>query len=181
MKNIHKINDNIYITSDEEIKDVRQYNGEWQLEKGQLLNKFPVYLSDLSECKLVIMTTDQDLIADGVQPIDDNFLEWFVKNPSCEEVKVVYSLDTTDGISVFMYSYKIILPTDNPETLPDDLFYNLEPVQDTFTTKELVIYNYVGRYRLGGENGLNIFFENKPKWLHRKMMKLCLGLEWIDN
>jgi hypothetical protein len=79
---------NIYITSDLEIKDVRPHKGKWQLEKGQILNKFPDYLTDLSECKLVILTTDQDLIADGVQSIDDEFLEWFVKNPSCDKVEV---------------------------------------------------------------------------------------------
>jgi hypothetical protein len=176
MKNIYKINDNIYITNDEEIKDC------WVLNTHT--NEFyflKYYYGTQPITKKIVLTTDQDLIADGVEAIDDDFLEWFIKNQSCEEVKVVYSLDTTDGISVFMYSYKIILPTDNPETLPDDLFYNLEPVQDTFTFKELVIYNYVGCYRLGGEKGLSIFFENKPKWLHRKMMKLCLGLEWIDN
>jgi hypothetical protein len=81
-------NKNIYITSDEEIKDVRPHKGKWQLEKGQILNQFPDYLTDLSECKLVIMTTDPQLIADGVQAIDDEFLEWFVKNPSCESVEV---------------------------------------------------------------------------------------------
>ena len=36
----------------------------------------------------IILTTDQNLIADGVQSIDDNFLEWFVKNPSCEEIEI---------------------------------------------------------------------------------------------
>ena len=81
-------NQHIYITSNEEIKDVRPHKGKWQLEQGQILNKFPNYLTDLSECKLVIMTTNQDLIKDGVQAIDDEFLEWFVKNPSCEKVEV---------------------------------------------------------------------------------------------
>ena len=84
----HTVDHHVYITNDEEIKDVRQHQGEWQLEKGQILNKFPNYITDLSECKLVIMTTDPDLIADGVQAIDDEFLEWFVKNPSCEWVEV---------------------------------------------------------------------------------------------
>jgi hypothetical protein len=40
---------------------------------------------------------------------------------------------------------------------------------------------YVGCYALGGDVGLKIYFGKKPKWLHRKMMKLCLGWEWIDN
>jgi len=113
-------NQHIYITSDEEIKDVRTHNGKWQLEKGQILNKFPDYLTDLSECKLVILTTDPELIADGVQPIDDEFLEWFVKNPSCEEVDVqkwfdgVDFLGTTWGYYNFL-DYKIIIPQEEPK------------------------------------------------------------------
>ena len=78
----------IYITSDEEIKDVRPHKGKWQLEKGLILNKFPDYLTDLSECKLIILTTDQDLINDGVQAIDDEFLEWFVDNPEQEYIPI---------------------------------------------------------------------------------------------
>ena len=70
---------NIYITSHEEIKDIRPHGGKWQLEKGEILNK-------------VIMTTDQDLIKNGVQAIGDEFLEWFVKNPSCEFVEVSYEV-----------------------------------------------------------------------------------------
>ena len=80
-------NQNICITNDEEIKV-----GDWVLET---LNgvKFKVKVSgndySNSTFKRIILTTDQDLIADGVQAIDDTFLEWFVKNPSCEEVEVI--------------------------------------------------------------------------------------------
>ena len=117
-------NQHIYITSDEEIKDVRPHKGKWQLEKGEILNKFPNYLTDLSECKLVIITTDPDLIKDGVQAIDDKFLEWFVNNPSCEEVEVKYDKDifpygveTSNGYGW----YKIIIPKEEPkqETLEE--------------------------------------------------------------
>ena len=105
------INQNIYITSDEEIKDVRPHNGKWQLEKGQILNKFPDYLTDLSECRLVILTTDQDLINDGVQAIDDEFLEWFVNNPSCEDVEWDKSYNRGNG----KFYYKIIIPQEEPK------------------------------------------------------------------
>ena len=81
---------NVYITSDEEIKYVRLHKGKWHLEKENILNKLPDYLTDLSECKLVIMTTDDDLINDGVQSIDDEFLEWFCsKNGQVDFVKIV--------------------------------------------------------------------------------------------
>jgi hypothetical protein len=105
--NLKTIKQNLYITSDEEIKDVRPNKGKWHLEKGNVLNKFPDYLTDLSECKLVIMTTDPQLIADGVQAIDDEFLEWFVKNPSCEEVEIINTFDYIKKGYVSHSGYKI--------------------------------------------------------------------------
>ena len=50
-----------YYVSDEIIKDVRPYNGEWQIEKGYILNKLPTYLIDLSECRLVIATNNLNI------------------------------------------------------------------------------------------------------------------------
>jgi hypothetical protein len=41
--------------------------------------------------------------------------------------------------------------------------------------------NHVGCYKIGGEQGLRIYLATKPKWFHRKMTKLCLGWEWVDN
>ncbi len=77
-------NYHIYITSDEEIKEgVNQ----WYLDKN--INK--PYNSGGAQYSnkqnVIILTTDQDLIADGVRAIDDDFLQWFVKNPSCEFVE----------------------------------------------------------------------------------------------
>jgi hypothetical protein len=70
------------------------------------------------ECKKIILTTDQDLIKDGIQAIDDEFLEWFVKNPSCESVEVTYDKDiypygveTAKGYGW----YKIIIPQEEPK------------------------------------------------------------------
>ena len=97
MKNVHRINEKIYITSDEEIK-FNDYITDGQIQSLSC---------SLSGKKKIIMTTDQDLIKDGVQAIDDTFLEWFVKNPSCEEVEVDnnwnYPLDKS-------WEYKIIIP-----------------------------------------------------------------------
>jgi hypothetical protein len=76
---------NIYITSDVEIKE-----GDWVFGglDGIDIKKYGKYFAE--DWKKIILTTDQDLIKDGVQDIDDNFLEWFVKNPSCDEVEVGY-------------------------------------------------------------------------------------------
>ena len=114
----------IYITSDEEIKEGDWYKSGkfiWQMkyskwgEEGQ------------GDCKKIILTTDQDLIKDGIQAIDDEFLGWFVKNSSCESVKVE-RLDTfkktnevyVDEIAGGNYyeiikQYKIIIPKEEPK------------------------------------------------------------------
>ena len=92
-------NQNIYITSDEEIIGGK----EWFLDltdNSLFKNQVDEPMSKVlfPNCKKIILTTDRDLIKDGVQAIDDNFLEWFVKNPSREEVEIgnqsVKSFDT---------------------------------------------------------------------------------------
>jgi len=79
-------NQYIYITSDEEINE-----GDWfyDLDTKYVKIKQSWENSHLNfKGKKIILTTDQGLINEGVQPIDDEFLEWFVKNPSCEQVEV---------------------------------------------------------------------------------------------
>jgi len=71
-------------------KPHRKQDNEWYVD-GMYSN----------QCKKIILTTDQDL--DGVQAIDDEFLQWFVKNPSCEEVEVIKEYfweDTFRGYSL---------------------------------------------------------------------------------
>jgi len=83
------IQQNIYITSDEKIKE-----GDWMIrgnEQPTLVT--PNFFWDFGvRYYKIILTTDQELIKDGVQAIDDEFLEWFIKNPSCEFVEVSYGL-----------------------------------------------------------------------------------------
>ena len=73
------------ITSDEEIK-----KGDWYFTlDSKRVGKSIGVLDGFSPIhKKIILTTDQDLIKDGVQAIDDEFLEWFVKNPSCEFIEI---------------------------------------------------------------------------------------------
>lgn len=52
---------------------------------------------------------------------------------------------------------------------------------EVFTIDKLYSTKYLGYYQLGGSEGVQIYLVKKPKWLHRKMMKICFGLEWINN
>ena len=105
----------IYITSDEEIKEgdvvkipcgvgkVKKLNWKfgndnpsyivedifiYKLRYGQKEGELQINSFRYEDVKKIVITTDQDLINDGIQAIDDEFIQWFIKNPSCEEVKV---------------------------------------------------------------------------------------------
>lgn len=134
-----RTNQNIYITNDEEIKEETYF-----LEP---INNFVLKLKDNSDkliksifptCKKIILTTDLELIKDGVQSIDDEFLEWYVKNPSCEEVEVIpYLKDIINPLTnekfpavqhrhfdetkmIFRYHYKIIIPKEESKQSTKD-------------------------------------------------------------
>jgi hypothetical protein len=113
-----------------------------------------ITLTDLSECKLVILTTDQDLIKDGVQAIDDEFLQWYVKNPSCEYVKTDLvpvnefgSEITVNSYGFDKFKYKIIIPKE-PKPIHQQIIdivggedrfreiANLKPKQETLKKVE---------------------------------------------
>ncbi len=95
---------NIYIINNEEIKEGDWYasfildaNTKWKTIKLDCivkadLNKTNEYLIEpfSKYCKKIILTTDQNLIQDGVQEINDEFLEWFCsKNGKVDFVEVI--------------------------------------------------------------------------------------------
>jgi hypothetical protein len=120
---------NIFITNDEEIKE-----GDWvivtNIANGLIFVKQHKGIAKAlsSPRKKIILTTDQDLIKDGVQPIPDEFLEWFVKNPSCERVEVI---ECYTRMAEAFYGYEIIIPKEEPkqETLE-------EYIQSLFTNED---------------------------------------------
>jgi hypothetical protein len=118
----------IYITNSEEIK-----KGDWVLSGNKIYQikesakDFLNYIQGIS--KKIILTTDQDLIKDSVQAIDDEFLVWFVKNPSCESVEVELdeiSFVVTDNI------YKIIIPK---EEIQPQQIWNEEKMKGIVKTR----------------------------------------------
>jgi hypothetical protein len=120
-------NQHIYITSDEDIQ-----KGDWYYT-----NRFGIGIAKnegdskiertTKSYKKIILTTDQVLIKDGVQAIDDEFLEWFVKNPSCEYVKITKDKIRQDkefnDISHWnIYEYKISIPKEEPKFISGQFF-----------------------------------------------------------
>jgi hypothetical protein len=107
----------IYITNDEDVKEdyVFAYG---VIIKVMMFDVETLYFvngtkAKREDCKKIILTTDPDLIKDGIQPIDDEFLEWFVKNPNCESVEV--STYHVKGDISGKLHYKIIIPIEEPK------------------------------------------------------------------
>lgn len=132
----HDNNQHIYITSDEEIKDENWYIN---LLDNKLWKAGPNFINTNgiigSKLKKIILTTDQNLIKDGVQAIEDEFLEWFVKNPSCEEIEVkMYCCQEISKVYCDLrcgkQTYKIIIPKEEPEQEQKELREKLWNVID---------------------------------------------------
>lgn len=96
---------NIYIINNETIKE-----GDYIINI-ESLGIFQHHYKDGSlrkQLRKIILTTDKELIKDGVQEIDDTFLEWFIKNPSCEFVRIGKGYFKND----YEQSLKIIIPSE---------------------------------------------------------------------
>jgi hypothetical protein len=151
---MHRKKFNIYITSDEDIMIGNFYIAGVDIYK--CLSS--IELEDLSidsYCKKIILTTDQELIKDGVQAIDDEFLNWFIKNPNCESVRI--GKDYSYG-NLEHFDYKIIITKEEPkqeklEQIAEEfaidfaewaIQWRVEFVDDA---QEGVLYTYGGLYQ----------------------------------
>jgi hypothetical protein len=105
----------IYITSNEKIKDGDWFINTFNDNQPKLQKRYGDWITCYNQHK-IILTTDPDLIADGVQAIDDEFLEWFVNNPSCEWVKVEPREFLADKVI-----YEIIIPQEEKPSLATKL------------------------------------------------------------
>jgi hypothetical protein len=154
----------ICITNDEEIKE-----GDWcYYENGDLKGIHKVVNGQRPKTmilKKIILSTDQDLIKDGVQAISDEFIELFVKNLNCERVEVERLQDgqyidwLADGsvIEGIYENYKITIPQEKykqtdengkpltywggleepiPETIEEALNYQLNFIHDVVRNKD---------------------------------------------
>jgi hypothetical protein len=150
MKNIHVLKQYIYITSNEEIKE-----GDWYLF---FLDEIPDILqcqdsSEADRCngkifsigqasKKIILTTDFNLSPD-VQKIDDEFLEWFVKNPSCENIPIIMttvSKESTYKTNIGFESWR------KEEPKQDNRMYSEEEVIEILEHHTSYLQTFISQY-----------------------------------
>ena len=108
MKNLYKIKKDLYVISNTE--DVN--DNDYIITKDDRLIKVSYLLSDeVAKGFKVILTTNDQLIKDGVQAINDEFLNWFVKNPSCDFIRTL-KVPYFDESS---HSYLLDIPKEEPK------------------------------------------------------------------
>ena len=182
----------IYITNDEEIKQ-GYWHLVWLRDKWEVLNYMPSigYRKEClgkEVCK-IILTTDQDLIKDGVQSIDDEFLEWYVKNPSCEEVET-YSLGVKNQLTGESghYKYEIIIPSEENSIEAKQRAKNYMSLKGALEPKQESLEEAAQRLYPGVDRQVDrMLFINGAKWQQETMYseeevdKLISIIEWYDN
>jgi hypothetical protein len=184
---------NIYITSDEEIKvgdwyintfvSEREQKPQTHTEKRHLINHQKDYR--FKYCKKIILTTDFSLAPD-VQKIDDEFLEWFVQNPSCEMVKIEEFAVKVDLLE-YKTNYKIIIPKEEK-----DLTYYKSNAEEDYMHVPISVLRYISELEKALENiGLEevsgsrhcqfSVVENKLAILYRNQEKILKSIKMINK
>jgi hypothetical protein len=192
-------NYHVYITNDSDIKKgdwfIHSSHGTTNIYKAKSVVKESIITTCdngcwIQFCRKIILSTDEDLIADDIQSIDDDFLQWFINNPSCVVVEVDSFCKYGDNCpSEGAYNkqhlcdvgYKIIIPEDPnpfelPNVLPDDVFNkSLEELAEKEYPKLIVEnpscngYNELKHIDIN-EECRNAFMEG-AKWQQKQMYR----------
>ena len=141
---------NIYITNSEEInKDtkpcwcINTIKNTWDDDLIYYQGSMPQYHH--MGFKKIILTTDPELIKNGVQEVPEYFLKWFIvgKNP-IEYVEIKPHLESLDTMK---NSYEIIIPQPKQETIEEVaeriLANNIDGLKDLLNDDDL-FYFYKG-------------------------------------
>jgi len=180
-------NQNIYITNDNKfVKDEYITDGIEVIQaSSKLVNAQG--LVNRRNWRKIILTTDQELIKDGVQSIDDEFLEWFVNNPSCESVVVNFNYKKFRWSELNKSQcYKIIIPKKN--FYCGDKFDYDEQCEfqcDTCVDKKGVDYGYLPKEEqkqalidmMKSDEELELYDEDSPAYNHQARLVNDLAKE----
>lgn len=130
-----KLQNKFILVSDERITDVRPHKGKWHLEKDNIINQFPTYLTDLSECKLIIAgipelpITDLSLLKEedckriGWVDIEKLAEQWFLINQYNQQ-DMIHSHRVAEYITtknLWITSFKTAQSLNNKQFTLDDM------------------------------------------------------------
>jgi len=111
-------------------------------------------LSVHNDCKKVILTTDIDLIKNGVQAIDEEFIDWFIKSPERVSVRTIRKYENfSEKTNMFETSYyKTIIPQTLESKMED--FFDKTSVEDMIKKLEDLGYTFESKEKMYTENDM---------------------------
>jgi hypothetical protein len=106
------VNQNVYITSEDDILDGDAYieNGKYVCPGSYNIKPVPDRIN-----KKIILATDTKLIEEGVQEIDEEFLKWIMDNPTCDWVNTILERYLFQYPDVYKSRHKILIPKEEPK------------------------------------------------------------------
>jgi len=144
MKNLYKIEDELYIISSSEQVNFNDY----YITTSNTIAKADIGGSEVANKNKrpkIILTANKLLIKDGVQTIDDDFLQWFVKNPSCESVEIdCWTIRTKDKVVYEppLKEYEIIIPSEPKQETLEEVAENYVRNEPDATLKLISKYSF---------------------------------------
>jgi hypothetical protein len=174
-------NQHIYITSDEELvlsgyHFNSKYGDEPQKTNQRDIDSKKYWEEEYYYITKIILTTDQDLIKDGVQAVDDDFLEWFLNNSSCEKVET-YSLGEENKLTgeSCHYKYEIIIPQEEPKqnTMDKD---SIDKFLDSLSDDELK--EKWNKYNKHSEQKNSVTISEFIENIQQEAVKAAANREW---
>lgn len=169
MKKLIELENEFYVIDDSEIMDIVPFKGMWHIEKGSMVNQFPSYLTDLSECNLITHSTKG---LEGVTKLDKSEIEKLIYGYSAEEMakptRMLYGMD-------FEY-WNFIRGFKEHQKIAKDKLFTKEQIEEAML--QALRYGYAARCTaLNTEELLvNDFLENKTNDLI--ISNLHMKTEW---
>lgn len=110
---------NLYITSNE------LYTVGWYLDNNNHITKTITdqksYWEHKQNWKKIILTTDPRLIKDGVQALDDEFLNWFIKNQK-REIPIITTIVNNESHYTTNIGFKVPKIKEPKQDLEKEMF-----------------------------------------------------------
>ena len=106
MKNLYKIDNELYIISNTE--NVNE--NCWIITDNKLVQVSYLLSDEVAKGNKIILTTNKLLIKEGVQPIGDEFLEWFINHSNCKQIEIKKGFEDETEYGYNFLDYKIIIP-----------------------------------------------------------------------
>lgn len=202
---LNNIGRHIYITNNDEI------NEDWFIDTKRNLitkakrkeigttEKVPIIICEYEgcylekDCRKIVLTTDQTLIKDGIQSIDDESIKWLINNPETQNLEVIYGffnpmgrqvdpMNLGENHSQCKWKYKLILPI----TIKHKQQTNIPEIGKVAEEKYLERLNNFQKvdFKDGFVEGVN-WSENQPKnntfTTEQAFNLFKKGMEWMEK